>query len=86
MNQLKSGKATGGCGIYAEMRKAGRATALLWLHCVALHLEHGDHPHRLETGVGVPIWKGKDDTEERNNYRGYPPLCARQGPATNFPR
>ena len=31
-NQLKSGKAPGGCCIYAEILRAGRAAALLWLH------------------------------------------------------
>ena len=32
VNQLKSGKAFGGCGIYAEMLKAVGAAALLWSH------------------------------------------------------
>ena len=32
LNQPKSGKASGGCGIYAEMLRAGGAAALLWLH------------------------------------------------------
>ena len=32
VNQLRSGKALRGCGIYAEMLKTGGAAALLWLH------------------------------------------------------
>ena len=32
VNQLRNGKAPGGCDIYAEMFKAGGAAALLWLH------------------------------------------------------
>ena len=32
VNQLKSWKVSGGCGIYAELLRAGRATAVLWLH------------------------------------------------------
>ena len=49
MYQLKSGKAPGGCGIYAEMLKVGRAAALPWLHTVVVQLEYGDHPDRLES-------------------------------------
>ena len=32
MNELKSAKAIGGCGIYAEILKSWEATTLLWLH------------------------------------------------------
>ena len=32
VNQLKSGKAPRGCGIYAEMLRAGEPAALLWVH------------------------------------------------------
>ena len=32
LNQLKSGKAPGGCGIYALDVQGGGAAALLWLH------------------------------------------------------
>ena len=75
MNQLKSGKAPRVCGIYAEMLRAGELPAPVAAHSVMFHLEHGDHPDRLETGgVVVPlpssIWKGKIDTQECNNYRG----------------
>ena len=50
VNQLKSGKAPGGCDIYAEMLKAGEAAALLWLHTLMFRLKNKDHPDRLETG------------------------------------
>ena len=59
VKQLKSGKAPGGCGIYAEMLRTGGAAALLWLHTVVFHLEHGDHPDRLETGRRRSYLEGK---------------------------
>ena len=42
VNQLKNGKALGGCGIYAETIKAEEAAELLWLHtllCFILNTE-----------------------------------------------
>ena len=82
MNQLKSGKAPGGCGIYAEMFKAGGAAALLWLHILLCSISNmGIIPTDWRRGVVVRIW-GEVDTQECNNYRGrYPPLCARRGPS-----
>ena len=74
MNQLKSGKATGGCGIYAEMLVAGRASqavALLLLRTLLCSIWNtGIIPTDWRRGVVFPIWKGKDDTQECYNYRG----------------
>ena len=51
VNQLKSGKAPGGCGIYAEILKSREPPPSLVTHSVVFHLEHGGgHPDRLETG------------------------------------
>ena len=59
VNQLKSGKATGGCGIYDEMLRARGVAALLWLHSIVFHLEHGDHSGRLKTRHCRPNLEGK---------------------------
>ena len=76
VNQLKSGKAPGGCGIYDEMLRAGEAAALLWLHTFMFQLEHENHPDRLKTGRCRSYLEGKGDTQECNNYMGLPSsLC-----------
>ena len=73
MNQLKSGKAPEGCGIYAEMLNAGGAAALLWLHTLLCSIWNaGIIPTDWRRGVVIPIWKGKGDTQECNNYWGLP--------------
>ena len=70
MNQLKSGKAPGGYGIYAEMLRARGAAALLWLHTHLCSIWNtGIIPTDWRRGVVVPILKGKGDTQECNNYR-----------------
>ena len=63
MNQLKSGKLSGGCGIYAEILKAGGAAALLWLHTLLSSIWNtGIITTDWRRGVVVPMWKGKGDT------------------------
>ena len=70
VNQLKSGKAAGGSGVYPEMLKAGIAAALLWLHTQLCSIwDTGIIPTDWRRAVVFPIWKGKYDTEECNNYR-----------------
>ena len=83
MSPLKSGKALGGCGMYAEMLKAVGAATLPWLHSVVFHMEHGAHPDGLETGQ-CRVNQGKDDTQDCNNYWGLPFSLCQQGPGTNF--
>ena len=71
VNQLKSGKAPGGCGIYAEMFKAGGAAALLWLHTLLCSIWNtGIIPTDWRRSVVFPIWKGKGDAQECNIYEG----------------
>ena len=68
MYQLKSGKASGGCGIYAEMLRAGGAAALLWLHTLLCSIWiTAVIPTDWRLDVVVPIWEGKGDTHECNN-------------------
>ena len=71
VDQVKCGKAPGGCGICAEMLKAGRAAVFLWLHTLLCSIWNtGVIQTDWRRGVVVPIWKGKGDTQECNNYRG----------------
>ena len=56
MNQLKCGKAPGGCGIYAEMLRAGGAAALLWLHTLLCSVwNKGIIPTVWRRGFVIPI-------------------------------
>ena len=49
VSQMKSRKAPGGYGIYAEMLWAKKSRRLsVVAHCVVFHLEHGDHPDRSD--------------------------------------
>ena len=75
VNQLKSGETLGGCGIYAEMLKAGGAAALLWLHTLLSTIRNtGIIPTDWRRGVGVRngIWKGKRDFLKCDNNRVLP--------------
>ena len=71
LDQLRDGKAPGGCGIHAEMLKAGGEAALQALHSLFCSVwNSGVIPTDWKRGIVVPIWKGKGDTRECNNYRG----------------
>ena len=71
LSQLKDGKAPGVCGVYAEMLKAGGEAALLSLHTLICSVwSTGVIPTDWKQGIVVPIWKGKGDVRECNNYRG----------------
>ena len=49
VKQLKSGKAPGGCSIYAEMFRAGEPPPFCGCTLCCVPFGHGDHPDRLET-------------------------------------
>ena len=71
LDQLKEGKAPGSCGIHVEMLKAGGEPALMALHNLFCSIwDSGVVPTDWKRGIVVPIWKGKGDTRECNNYRG----------------
>ena len=71
VGRLKDGKAPGVCGIHAELLKAGGEATLLWLHTLMCSVwSTGVIPTDWKRGLVVPIWKGKGDTRECNNYRG----------------
>ena len=69
VNQLKWGKAPGICGIHAELLKAGGNAALVALHAVLCSAWNtGIIPTDWKRGLVVPLWKGKGDRQDCNNY------------------
>ena len=71
VNWLKWGEAPGICGIHAELLKAGGNAALVSLHAVLCSAWYtGIIPIDWKRGLVVPIWKGKGDRQDGNNYRG----------------
>ena len=71
VNRLKRGKAPGICGIHTELRKAGRNAVLVSLHAVLCSAWNtGIIPTDWKRGLVVPLWKGKGDRQDYNNYRG----------------
>ena len=71
MNQLKGVKAPEICGIHAELLKAGGNAALVSLHAILCSAWNtGIIPTDWKRGLVVPLWKGKGDRQDCNNYRG----------------
>ena len=70
VNQLKGGKASGICGIHAELLKAGGNAVLMSLHAVLCSVWNtGIIPTDWKRGLIFPLWKGKGDHRDCNNYR-----------------
>ena len=70
VNRIKWGKAPGICGIHAELLKAGGNAALMSLHAVLCSAWNtGIIRMEWKRGLVVPLWKGKGDRQECNNYR-----------------
>ena len=71
MNRLKWCKAPGICGIHAELLKAGGNGALVSLYAVLCSAWNtGIIPTDYKRVLVVPLWKGKGDRQDCNNYRG----------------
>ena len=71
VNRLRSGKAAGICGIYAEYLKAGGDGAVQALHVILCSIwTTGVIPSDWKRGIIVPLWKGKGDRQDCNAYRG----------------
>ena len=71
VNRLKRGKAPGICGIHVELLKAGGNAALVSLHAVLCSTWNtGIIPTDWKRGLVVPLWKGKGNRQDCNNYRG----------------
>ena len=65
--KLRCGKAAGVCNISAELLKA----MIHRLHAVLTAVWHSDTiPPDCKKGLVVPIWKGKGDHQDCNNYHG----------------
>ena len=71
MNRLNWGKASGFCGIHAELLKAGGYAALVSLYAVLCPAWNtGIIPTDWKRGLVVPLTKGKGDRQDCSNYRG----------------
>ena len=69
VNRLKRGKAPGICGIHAELLKAGGNAALVSLQAVLCSAWNtGIIPTDWKRVLVVPLWKGKGDRQDCNNY------------------
>ena len=80
VNQLKWGKAPGICGIHAELLKASGNAALVSLHAVLCSVWNtGIISTDWKRGIVVPLWKGKDDHQDCNNYQGVMLLLVTKG-------
>ena len=65
VNQLKGVKAPRICGIHAEPLTAGGNAVLVLLHAVR---STGIIPTDWKRGLVVPLWRGKGDRQDCNNY------------------
>jgi len=71
INRLKWSKAPGICGIHTELLKAGGNAVLMSLHAVLCSIRNTDIiPTDWKVGLVVPLWKGKGDRQDCNNYQG----------------
>ena len=69
--KLMGRKAVGICNISAELLKGGGEALIRGLHAVLTAVLHsGTIPPAWKKGLVVPLWKGKGDRQDCNNYRG----------------
>ena len=69
--QLKNRRAAGICGIFPEFLKYGGEVVCERLHAVICSAwDTGVIPTDWKRGLVVPLWKGKGDILDCNNYRG----------------
>ena len=71
IRKLKLGKAPGSVGITAEMLKYGGEIVVDWMVWICnLAWEQSKVPEDWRKAIIVPLYKGKGNREECNNYRG----------------
>ena len=71
VSKLKGRKAAGVCNISVELLKAGGEAMIHGLHAVLTVVWHSCIiPPDWKRGLVVPIWKGKGNRQDCNNYRG----------------
>ena len=69
--KLRGRKAAGIYNINAELLKAGGEAMIRGLHTVMTAVWHsGTIPPDWKKGLVIPIWKGKGDLQDCNNYHG----------------
>ena len=69
--KMRGGKTAGICNISAELLQAAGEAMIHGLHAVWTAVWHsGTIPPEGKKGLVVPIWKGKGDRQDCNNYRG----------------
>ena len=70
VNWLKWGEAPGICGIHDDLLDVGNAV-LMSLHAVLYSAWNTSIiPNDWKRGHVVPLWKGKGDRQDCNNFRG----------------
>ncbi len=70
IRKWKLGKAPGSDGITAEMLKYGGEIVVDWMWICNLAWEQIKVPEDWRKAIIVPLYKGKVNREECNNYRG----------------
>ena len=76
VGKLRGGKAAGICKIRGELLKAGGEAMICGLHAVLTTVWHsGTIPPNRKKGLVVPVWIGKWDHQDCNNYHGITLLC-----------
>ncbi|KAG0714390.1 hypothetical protein GWK47_014255 [Chionoecetes opilio] len=71
LTKLMGGKAAAVCNISAELLKAGCVAMMRGLHAVLTAMwQSNTIPPDWKRGLVVPIWKGKGDPQDCNNYPG----------------
>ena len=71
VNRLKWDKAPGKYGIHAELLNTRENAVPVSLHAVLCSARNtGVIPTDWKRGLFIPLWKGKGDRQDCNNYRG----------------
>lgn len=67
---LKGEKAPGVCSINEELFRAGGEAITCGLHAVLTATWQSDRVHDWNKGLVAPVWRGKWDRQDCNNFRG----------------
>ena len=71
VSELREGRAAGVCGVPAELLKAGGDCMTRWLRAIIVQVwSTGVVPPDWRRGLVTPIYKGRGDRKDCNNYRG----------------
>ena len=71
VSTLEGGRAAGVCGVPAKLLKAGGESITRWLRTVIVQVwSTSVVPPDWRRGLVTPIYKGRGDRMDCNNYRG----------------